>query len=403
MEDYPKYRNFDLEQWLEDSDFLRWVKRPDNASDGVFRPLLEENSEISHKMKIAMEILHGMDSQEAELTDQEIDQMWKSVKEKAIQEPTTSLIRTFGQTKVWLSFAATLLIACFSIGYLLLGNGKADYAQLAQEIRLSDYKESNLLIPGQNNMVLGDKMQVEFGKDGTTSVRSASGEVVSFAGNEDIAKLTGVLVVPKGKRASLVFADGTQITVHPGSKVVFPMKFQGKKREMFIEGEAFFHVSKNKHWPFVVKTDRIGVEVLGTSFNVKAYPQSSEQSVVLVTGSVKVNTDGRNAVRIRPNQEYSFDKARGMETVENIDVAPLTSWKDGYLLFNSQSMNKVLTELSDYYGVHISYKESEVQDIHLTGKLDLNSSLGRILQVISATTNVHFQKKKLGTEIYVEQ
>ena len=402
MEDYPTYRSFDLEQWLENSDFLRWAKHPDMDSDSVFRSLLEENSETSHKMKIAMEILQSMNSQEKELTDQEIDTMWNNVKEKAIKLPTSSLRRT-RSSKVWLSIAAVLVIAFLSMTYIVWNKGRSvDYLQLAEQIQMRDFNEANLLIPGQSNFVIGDKMQIVFGKDGKTSIQSASGEMLSFANSNYTDKQTGVLVVPKGKRASMVFADGTQVVVHPGSKVVFPMKFQGKRRELFIEGEAFFHVSKNKHWPFVVKTDRIGVEVLGTSFNVKAYPQSSVQSVVLVTGSVKVNTDGRNAVRIRPNQEYSFDKTRGMETVENIDVSPLTSWKDGYLLFDSQNLNVVFAELSNYYGVHFNYSEQQVKNIRLSGKLDLNSSLEHILQAISAMTQVHFHQSKIESEINVE-
>lgn len=146
----------------------------------------------------------------------------------------------------------------------------------------------------------------------------------------------------------------------------------------------------------------MNVEVLGTSFNVNAYPRSSEQSVVLVNGSVSVNIDNRNAIRIRPNQKYTYNLNHRIETVENVDVNPYTSWKDGYFIFNSERLKVVLDKLSGYYGVAMHYRITDMNDIRLSGKLDLNSSLETALKIISTTTPVDYQIKKSAVEIQIK-
>jgi ferric-dicitrate binding protein FerR (iron transport regulator) len=133
----------------------------------------------------------------------------------------------------------------------------------------------------------------------------------------NISKLSekhfGQLIVPTGKRASMIFADGSRVTVRPGSKVIFPTMFAQNEREIYVQGEAFLEVSKNKKRPFIVKTELMDVEVLGTSFDVSAYPGENEQSVVLVTGSVKVRSASSDETKIVPNQRYSFDKTSQMQ------------------------------------------------------------------------------------------
>ncbi len=395
------YRTFDVEQWLDDTDFLQWVKHPGKELDAVFIPMLNERSEVSIKMRTAIDLLRNMDQTDHQLSDEEVAEMWKNVSNRTLSRKRLLNHYSVGK-KVFVSAAAVLLLAI--VGTLLVvwkNNRQVDYFALAQQVMPNTIKDSKLIIPGKGSMTLSNRMQVILGGDGKISLRSAQGEMVSLENTVSSGKEMGMLVVPAGKRASLLLADGTKIDVRPSSQVIFPVKFGEKKRELFIQGEAFFEVSKNKHWPFLVKTDKMNVEVLGTSFNVDAYSGNKEQSVVLVNGSVKVNTDGRNAIQIRPNQKYTFNENHQIETVEDVDVNLYTSWKDGYFFFKSEKLNVVLEKLSSYYGMPFHYQAASLDNIRLSGKLDLNSSLEMALKAISTTTPIEYQLEKSYIEIHV--
>ena len=92
-------------------------------------------------------------------------------------------------------------------------------------------------------------------------------------------------------RSSLTFSDGTKIWVNSGSKVIYPVSFEKKKREIYVEGEVYLDVTHDTSWPFVVRTQQVDVKVLGTSFNVSAYKDDSNMQVTLVEGKVEVNTN----------------------------------------------------------------------------------------------------------------
>ena len=395
------YRTFYVEQWLDDADFLQWVKHPGQELDAVFIPMLNERSEVSIKMRTAIDLLRNMDQTDHQLSDKEVAEMWENVSNRTLN--SKKLLNHYSVwKKVFLSGAAVLLLAIVGTLFIVWKNSQqVDYFTLAKQMMPNTIKDARLIIPGKGSMTLSNRMEVVLGRDGKISLRSAQGEMVSLENSVSSGKEMGMLVVPAGKRASLLLADGTKIEVRPSSQVIFPVKFGEKKRELFIQGEAFFEVSKNKHWPFVVKTDRINVEVLGTSFNVEAYSGNKEQSVVLVNGSVKVNTDGRNAIRIHPNQKYAFNEDHQIETVEDVDVNLYTSWKEGYFLFNSEKLNVVLEKLSSYYGIQFHYQEASMDNIRLSGKLDLNNSLEVALKVISTTTPIEYQLEKSYVKINV--
>jgi ferric-dicitrate binding protein FerR (iron transport regulator) len=401
MKEYSTYRTFDTEQWLDDPDFLQWVKRPEPESDAVFFPLLNENSEASLHMKMAMDILQNMDRTDHALTDEEMVRMWDNVAERTLRRKKT-LLRHPVWNKIFLSGAAIIVLAIVGVMLVVWKNSQpVNYLAMTQMLTPNAIKDTKLIIPGQGSITLADRMQVSLAESGKISLRSIQGEVVSLENTAASGREMGMVVVPAGKRASILLSDGTKIEIHPGSQVVFPIKFREKKRELFILGEAFFEVSKNKHWPFVVKTDKINVEVLGTRFNVDAYPGHKEQSVVLVKGSVKVNTDGRNAIRIRPNQKYTFNEDHLIETVETVDAYPCTSWKEGYFLFNSEKLTVVLEKLSSYYGVSLHYQPVALDAIKLSGKLDLNNGLEEVLKVIATTTPIKYKTGKSHIEINV--
>ena len=163
---------------------------------------------------------------------------------------------------------------------------------------------------------------------------------------------TLVLNVPYGKTYQVVLPDGSRVYLHPESRLVYPSRFYGANREVWLSGEAYFVITKDAEHPFIVSTPRSQTRVLGTEFDVTSYPNRPE-SVTLVTGSVVFKSlNQQNNIVISPGQQATMD-ASGNFTVLAADTDPYTMWRDGYFYFDNQNLKSVLAELGRYYDVDI--------------------------------------------------
>jgi ferric-dicitrate binding protein FerR (iron transport regulator) len=198
------------------------------------------------------------------------------------------------------------------------------------------------------------------------------------------------LVVPKGKRSSLTFSDGTKLYLNSGSLVIYPVTFNKKSREIFVRGEAYLDVTPNANWPFIVKTDHLDVKVLGTEFNIKSYPDEINSSVVLVKGSVQAIVKSQK-ILMRANELFTLDNASDKTSLGKIDVSEYVSWKDGWMYCTNERIESIAAKLSRYYDIKIQFNESKVKDITLTGKLDLKTECREIFDVISFIAPVDYK------------
>ena len=167
---------------------------------------------------------------------------------------------------------------------------------------------------------------------------------------------------PRGKDYELVLSDGTVVLLNADSKITFPTRFTGNKRTVKLVGEAYFKVSKNKHRPFIVETGNLYTKVLGTEFNLKAYPHS-DVNVTLIKGSVVVNAEGKE-VMLKPgeNAEYSEDKDIEVTTV---DTEGYIQWKDGYFYFDNVPLIDVVRDLGRWYNVNIEIRNNSLMSYRL--------------------------------------
>ena len=167
---------------------------------------------------------------------------------------------------------------------------------------------------------------------------------------------------PRGKDYELVLSDGTVVLLNADSKITFPTRFTGNRRTVKLVGEGFFKVSKNKHRPFIVETGNLYTKVLGTEFNLKAYPHS-DVNVTLIKGSVVVNAEGKE-VMLKPgeNAEYSEDKDIEVTTV---DTEGYIQWKDGYFYFDNVPLIDVVRDLGRWYNVNIEIRNNSLMRYRL--------------------------------------
>ena len=198
------------------------------------------------------------------------------------------------------------------------------------------------------------------------------------------------LIVPKGKRSSLTFADGTRLYLNSGSQVIYPVTFNKKLREIYISGEAYLEVTHDAGWPFIVKTDHLDVKVLGTEFNIKSYPDETNSSIVLVKGSVQAIVNSQK-IRMTESELFTLDNASEKTSLGKTNVLEYVSWKDGWMYCTNERIENIARKLSRYYDVNIQFIDDKVKDITLTGKLDLKTECREILNVISFIAPIDYK------------
>jgi ferric-dicitrate binding protein FerR (iron transport regulator) len=200
------------------------------------------------------------------------------------------------------------------------------------------------------------------------------------------------LLVPWGKRSMITFGDGSRIWVNAGTQVTYPVVFDRKKREIYVDGEIYAEVSPDHTRPFIVKTKKIDVEVLGTAFNLSAYEKDSVQNIVLVSGSVKIhNADRKNKIVLEPNEMYSY--GNGISLVQIVNVGEYISWKSGIYQYRSECLETIMKHLSHYYGCSIVCSPRASQ-LKFSGKLDIKDKLDVILEGISQTSPITYRYDK---------
>ncbi len=190
-----------------------------------------------------------------------------------------------------------------------------------------------------------------------------------------------------GKVVNVTLADGTRVWLNGGSKLTYPEKFRGDSREITLVGEAFLDVAHDDHVAFIVHTGAIRTQVLGTSFNIKAYPEDKFVKVDVLTGKVGVigkanNAKGSQTVFLTPAQEVVFDKDNNLAVKKEIaDVNVLASWKDGALVFKNMPLPEVLNSIEHRFNVKI------IADINLArcsiSANFTNVSLENIMKIMS--------------------
>ena len=177
------------------------------------------------------------------------------------------------------------------------------------------------------------------------------------------------IYVPAGQRAELMLADGTKVWLNSRSTLTFPGSFKGDIRNVKLDGEGYFAVTKNVEQPFIVETNKCNVKVLGTEFNVMAYAADSVWETSLLEGAVEILVPGSNnsGMRLEPNTMASL---KGNRLVKGrIKEPDYFLWREGLLCFNDISVRDMIEKLKLYYGVDIVVNNTRILKNRYTGKL----------------------------------
>ncbi len=198
-----------------------------------------------------------------------------------------------------------------------------------------------------------------------------------------------ILLTAKGSVGEFTLPDGSVVMLNGDSRLSFIEEGFGKngKRTVNIQGEAFFDVSRDPEHPFVVKMSKMEVEVLGTSFDVRNYPFSSTEEVVLLSGSVKVATNENGVHTLRPDQRFVYDRAGGECEIENSDASKYCRWYESRLKLESETLEDLMVIIGRKYCLDINIDP----DIDLSTKVSItlqNEPIEELMPILSYLTGI---------------
>ncbi|MGM5469990.1 FecR family protein [Flavobacteriaceae bacterium LMO-SS05] len=310
--------------------------------------------------------------------------------------------------KVWFS-RAMLKYAAMFIGVLGLGYGYY-WTQTSFNAHNSTHFNTNSitlqLSDGSIKEISLTQPQTIIDANGNHIITNQDNNVLDYSNvtkAKDIAYNT--LNVPYGKRFKIILSDSSIVHLNAGTSIKYPVKFiNGKNRKVFLSGEAFFEVSKDKENPFIVSSGNLNVRVLGTKFNISAYKEDLKINTVLVEGSVSLYSSDhlfkeKQSTLLEPGFKAAWD-TKGKVGIEKVDTEIYISWVDGKLIFRKTLFKDIIIKLERHFNVSIknNFKELDLQ--MFTATFDKESIIDALDSFKESTP---FNYEINGREIVISQ
>ncbi len=322
----------------------------------------------------------------------------EQVKERILQRLHQEMHESTPQRKsfsYYYAAAAILLVGLFVV--LFYPQTKNPEQRVAQQ---AGHGKEGIVKPGSNkatltlsngtvinldeadNGVISKQGNVTVGKTGdgklVYQVKSAAGQPLVY----------NTVSTPKGGTYQVVLPDGTHVWLNAASTLRFPSVFSGAERKVELTGEAYFEVTKNKKKPFRVSANNMGIEVLGTHFNVNAYDDEEQIKTTLLEGAVRLSS-GNNHRLLKPGQQARLGKTSRFSIAE-VNVEEAIAWKKGYFIFDNENIESIMRKVSRWYDVDVSY-QGKVDQGRYGGTVSRFDSVEGVLKSLELTGSVHFR------------
>ena len=335
---------------------------------------------------------HLHEDELSELTEADLRKAQNELRRKM-----TSLTRKSSVAILWprIIIAAAILIV-ISIGTFFYRN-YIDESNTKHAI--SGVK--NDISPGGNIAFLtladGRKISLTDAKNGQLAEQSgikinktADGQLEYTISNSDNSSQSisyNTIETPAGGQYQINLPDGSKVWLNSASSLRYPVRFIGKERRVEISGEAYFEVAHNSRMPFKVANASQTVEVLGTHFNIMAYPDETSTKTTLLQGSVKIIKENKSKI-ISPGQQTRVKD--GNIDVVDVDVNEATAWKDGYFMFKSEDIQSIMRQISRWYNLEVTYQGNFPEKV-FGGKISRSRNVSEVLEILESTGSIHFK------------
>ena len=303
------------------------------------------------------------------------------------------------------------LVAAASVAILFGGLAVYRYSKIPVSLPLASEETSiypgkrmaRLITPSGETVLLDtlrqtDTQQMKLHNDqGRVVIQAACGDA---NGDQPVYHC---LEVPRGGEFSFLLPDSTTVFLNAESRLRFPDRFvPGSERIVYLSGEAYFDVKRDPRSPFLVCLEHSAVKVTGTSFNVKAYPDDTNEATTLIsgTGSMGIGTTEQWIV-LKPGEQGYYDATRKTLLQQTVDVNYYTAWKDGVFAFYRQPLEEVMKTLGCWYLFDTHYQNEALKSILYTGKINRHASIREVLHTFELMDELTFDIK--GKEVIVRR
>ncbi|MFX1704990.1 FecR domain-containing protein [Chitinophaga sp. CC14] len=322
---------------------------------------------------------------------EEGQQLAKQLQMPGAEQEAAHLGDRYRSRKIWKWLAgAAAAILIFAIGY--------NY-QASRLVQTSITPSSAVpvdLPPGGNRAVLiladGRRITLDSARAGAIANQAGSQVIQSDSGmltyqpettGAALGNTYNTVITPAGGQYKVVLPDGTVVWMNAASTIRFPTTFKGKTRDVEMSGEVYFEVAANASHPFVVRSGDVKVQVLGTHFNLMAYPEEKSRQATLLEGAIIVSTQKGQETKLRPGQQAIITTNI---LVQQADTSQVIAWKDGFFIFNGEDIETVMRTIGRWYDVNIEVSGPEsFRSSQITARLSRKKSAGDLIEVLRAS------------------
>lgn len=343
-----EFKEYSIEDFAKNSFFIRWIKHPDDDSDWFWQNFLKEHPSKQSDVQKAKSIVLALKFEADTLQPDEqlamrtrllmIIQSDREKQKDFIKNTGTDKSRKLFQ---YLKYAALIIVTVGS-GYLLT---------------LISKKDTNSIL--------------------------AHADVKTEESHQTL----------RGQKLALTLLDGTKVWLNSNSHLTYSTDFnEGEYREVFLDGEGLFDVAHNPEKPFIVRTSRLDIHVLGTSFNVKSYSDDATIETTLIRGKVSINKildNGDGSLLLKPNQRAIFEKQTNTLNVEQVVAVNASLWRDNRLVFDETPLSEVIKQLERRFNTHFIIEDKSSLSCKLTADIDIES-LEDVMSLLTLTHKIDY-------------
>jgi len=291
----------------------------------------------------------------------------------------------------WVAVVAAVWVLALGVTLWMTFGKKENVAPLpvASKIIPAGEKKATLTL-ADGTEVHVEEITAQVLQEKGMNIEYRNGEIVYHKSEEKTTEVVyNKLEVPRGGECMIKLDDGTKVWVNAETKLKYPVAFVGDRREVVLEGEAFFDVAKNEK-PFIVKTSFGDVRVLGTAFGISAYASEPESYTTLVRGKVSVEREGIKPVVILPGEQVVTFKD-GKMIKQEVDVEEFVGWKDGIYVFKEKSLGEIMKTLERWYNISVDFQDKSLVDLPFTGNLKRYDDINVFFDALTRTGDMKYR------------
>lgn len=366
---------------------------------------LDEWLAADPKNNILLEKLLDRDLWEQEIPDMnafDTDKALEQVLQRFQAERKSKDNQNWFPRQLWGFIAAAVLLVVFGSVFFYLNTDHSVAENLHAKLGQNVVQQSDeIMLTLSDGSKVGITSLKNSGlKQGSATVSKDANGLTYQADGSNSTAAAGIayntLTVPMGKQYQLTLPDGTEVWLNSKSSLTFPVVFNGNERVVELSGEGYFEVAHLKSKPFKVKSGDQIVEVLGTHFNIEAYPEDQKSITTLVEGSVKVGTNA-SSIKMKPGQMVVNSPSVPLQ-LQPANISNVLAWKNGMFSFNDDRIEDIMRKVARSYNMEVEY-QGDVKDKRFWGVFPKDKGLSSLLKNLEQTNTIHF--KVTGRRIVV--